>query len=202
MHYDEFSFSDITEMKELIEELECAIELEGHADFPLIESVRAEGDLQVGKLKEYDMAVEEPDGNDLVVDKPEGSDYAVDKPKEDDLADDKPTGYKYACLQGLINHIFMVARICREEIEGLSEQDQQRWGFDMADQYFQHWIMPEEIQLDKTIRDSRVATGLLLLMAYRARYYLLEGPALKNAMMMNPPTERALRLPRPLRQKR
>lgn len=170
MNYNCSTFFDEIQTMELIKELECAIELEGLNGFLLIKSVRAEADLQVDKPEAYDLAV------------------------------DKPAGYKYAWLQGLINHIFIVARMCQPEIEAKSLEDRKSWCLTMADQYFMQWMLPEETNED--IDDSRVATGLLLLMAYRARYYLLEGPALKNAMMMNPPTERALRLPRPLRQKR
>ena len=53
--------------------------------------------------------------------------------------------------------------------------------------------------IDEDVDDSRVAKGMLLLRAYRTRFIRLEGQTLIDAMMENPPTDRAMALRRPLR---
>lgn len=105
--------------------------------------------------------------------------------------------YRNAWLQGLINHVLMLARILLPTIEVMSPEDRKKWCLHRADEYFKQWMMLEEI--DEDIDDSRVAKGILLLRAYRTRFIRLEGQTLIDAMMEIPPTERAMALPRPLR---
>ena len=102
--------------------------------------------------------------------------------------------YRLALLQGLVNHTFILARIFLPNIERMKPQERKSWCSDAVANYFKHWVMPE--QFDADTDDPRVATALVLLMAYRARYRLLEGPSLTAYMLKNPPPERARDLSR------
>ena len=168
MGYPRSSFFNAPETARLIIGLGCAIDREGLSDSSFIKRVRAEGALQ------------------------------VEDQRRDDLAIVVSEGYRSAWLQGLINHVLMLARILLPTIEVMSPEDRKKWCLHRADEYFKQWMMLEEI--DEDIDDSRVAKGLLLLLrAYRTRYHRLEGQTLIDAMMENPPTDRAMALPRPSR---
>ncbi|KAL8929740.1 MAG: hypothetical protein Q9172_000297 [Xanthocarpia lactea] len=125
MKFNSSAFSDSNEIGNLILELENAIHVEGFTEFPLIVSVRAEGDLQL------------------------------------------VPSYRLALLQGLVNHTFILARIFLSKIERMKPQERKNWCFDAVANYFKHWVMPE--QFDEDTDDPRVATALVLLIAYRAR---------------------------------
>ncbi|KAL9021275.1 MAG: hypothetical protein Q9180_008612, partial [Flavoplaca navasiana] len=173
MHYPGSVLNNADELGMLILEIEAAIDLEGLAELPLVKAVRREAKLQVDERPSEDSNAENPR---------EG------KPKKDKLQ-----GYKYAWIQSLNNHVFVLARICPPVITRMSMQEQKDWSIRAACNYLQNWTIPEEKEED--INDSRVAAGLLLLRAYRVRYFLLQGHSLEESVPTNmaPPTERAIR---------
>ena len=163
MGYPRSSFFNAPETARFIIGLECAIDREGLSDSSFVKRVRAEGALQVEGQRR--------DGSAVVVSE----------------------GYRSAWLQGLINHVLMLARMLLPTIRVRSPEDRKKWCLHRADEYFKQWMMLEEI--DEDIDDSRVAKGMLLLRAYRTRFIRLEGQTLIDAMMENPPTDRAMALP-------
>ncbi|CAL8576283.1 hypothetical protein XPA_002172 [Xanthoria parietina] len=106
MGYPRSSFFNAPETARLIIGLECAIDREGLSDSSFIKRVRAEGALQVGDQKRDDSAV--------VVSE----------------------GYRNAWLQGLINHVLMLARILLPTIEVMSPEYRKKWCLHRADEYF------------------------------------------------------------------
>ena len=96
-------FNHADELGMHILEIEAAIALKGLTKFPLVKIVRREAKLQVDERPPEDSKIENPRER---------------RPKKD-----KQRGYKYAWIQSLNNHVFVLAIMCMPIITRVSMQE-------------------------------------------------------------------------------